>query len=184
MTQYEGLSITFAAIAVVVNIVLFLVFFLQLRALKTQVRLSEEATERDHARRRQQATVDFYMTTLEKRTELRHTLPYDRNADAIREYVTALKDESETEALYVTDYLTMFEMLAGGVNMGIYDLEVIDRLAGSRLRAIYNNYLPWIDQRRRMFDSPSLYCELESLSRSLEARRATKFSESRAQLPS
>lgn len=76
---------------VVVNLALFVVFALQLRQLRKQVEKSEEPMEhakdamaQDHNRRRKQATIEFYATTLEKKAELRTLLPYDRDAKAIR----------------------------------------------------------------------------------------------------
>lgn len=171
MTQFETLSVVIGAAGVVINLILFIMFALQLRALRRQIAVAEEATRLDHDRRRKQATLDFYTATLEKRAALRDLLPYDRDADAIRDLIRDIKSEDDGRGKEITNYLSLFEGLAAGVNSGVYDLDTIERVAGGRIRAIAHNYKSWIDSRRAMFDNPNLYEELDHLAGQLEARR-------------
>jgi hypothetical protein len=107
-----------------------LVFALQLRALRLQVRQAAQATDSDHRRRRVPATIEFYATTLEKRDQLRKLLPYDRDADAIRDLLARASKETDEVGKPVTEYLSLFELLATGVNTDVFDLDTIERVAG------------------------------------------------------
>jgi hypothetical protein len=160
-----------ATVGVAVNVVLFVVFALQLVALRRQVQQSKDATNLDHARRRAQATIEFYQSTLEKRKALRAVLPYDGDAAAVAELIErALHESGERES--VTEYLGLFELLAMGTNTGVFDIAVLERMAGTRVRALTQNYMPWISARRAQLEHPKLYSELVALSLHLEARRA------------
>lgn len=47
-----------------INLLLFVIFALQLRALRRQIKLSAANAKFDHDRERQQATIDCYRSTL------------------------------------------------------------------------------------------------------------------------
>ncbi|MGH8910689.1 MAG: DUF4760 domain-containing protein [Egibacteraceae bacterium] len=175
MTAYEQWSLIIGAVGVGINLILFAFFVLQLRVLRQQVDQARKATELDHQRRKAQATIEFYATTLEKRSQLRATLPYDRDADAIRILLERANDETNEVEKPVMEYLGLFELLATGVNTDVFDLATMERIAGGGIRAMAANYKPWIDHRRRKFDSPLLYVELEELAAVLEKRRAARI---------
>jgi hypothetical protein len=48
----------------------------------------------------------------------------------------------------IASYLNYYEALATGVYLGIYDIETIDYLAGPRITKLFDNYRPWIIDRR------------------------------------
>ncbi len=59
--------------------------------------------------------------------------------------------------------LNFYESLARGVHQKIYDEEVIKvGRKGAMVRA-YRAFLPYIEQRRRANNSPTAWCELESI---------------------
>lgn len=168
MTQFERLSIAAAFAAVITNLVLFVVFWLQLRQLKRQVQLAEAESALDHRQRRAQATIDYYRTTLEKRSELRSKLPHDSDAEGIRNLINTRLGHDGVIDSAVADYLAMFELLAAGVNTDVLELSVIDRLANRRIRDIAANYGPWIEHRRVELGHPRLCLELTSLATKLQ----------------
>jgi hypothetical protein len=97
-----------------------------------------------------------------------------------RQPTVIIAKETDEVGKPVTEYLSLFELLATGVNTDVFDLGTIERVAGGRVRSIAKNYRPWIDQRRRQFDSPLLYEEIEQLGETLEDRHAIRIEEARA----
>jgi len=165
MTSFERASLVAAFAGVFVALIAFVV---ELGLLRRQIAQATTSTKLDHARRRMQATIEFYETTLSKRAELRAYLPYDRDAAAVAALLARASHEDDEPGKAITEYLGLFELLAAGVRTGVFDHGVIARIAGSRIRAIAANYGPWIEARRRLHGNPALYQEIEWLARSLE----------------
>jgi hypothetical protein len=169
MSTFELVSTIVAITALAINFALFLTVILQLRALRQQIKSADSATKADHARRKKQATIEFYAATLEKRSALRSTLPSDRDGEAIAQFLIDAA-ESKRRARDISEYLGLFELLASGVNTGVFDRKVIARMAGGRIRAMVENYRPWIERQRTLLDAPLLYVELEALAEFLTRR--------------
>ena len=165
MTSFERTSLVAAFAGVLVTLVAFVV---ELGLLRRQVAQATTSTKLDHERRRKQATIEFYETTLNKRTELRAHLPYDRDAQAVAGLLASVSHEDDDAGKAITEYLSLFELLAAGVRSGVFDHDVIQRIAGSRIRAIATNYRPWIEARRQLYSNPALYQEIEWLAQSFE----------------
>ncbi len=142
MSAFERLSIVVAVSGLAINLVAFVGLIWQVRILVRQLRQDREATDRDHDRRQRQATLDFYAVTLDKMAELRSTLPYDRDEAGIREMLSRVTGEDDEIGKAITEYLSLFELLATGVRTGVFDLPVLNRAAGGRIRAIASNYRP------------------------------------------
>jgi len=156
-------------LGVAVNSVLFIVFYQQLRTLRRQVQQAEAATNRDHVRRRQQSTMEFLAATWEKRAVLREHVPYDLDAGAIADFIKRT-DTSARERKLAVDYLSIWELLATGVNMEVFDVDIVERMAGVPIREISRNYSSFIEDRRRRFNAPNMYAEVTTLASVLEGR--------------
>ena len=178
VSLFEGLSLAAAFSGVVVSVIAFGVLIWQVRLLARQLGQARDATDRDHERRQKQATIDFYAVTLDKMAELRNTLPYDRDLAGIQDMLSRVNGEDDEVGKAVTEYLSLFELLATGVRTGVFDLSVLERAAGSRIRAIASHYRPWIKQRRELFDNPHLYEELEQLAKEVEDQRKLRLHQS------
>jgi hypothetical protein len=165
MTSFERASLVAAFAGVLVALVAFVV---ELRLLRRQVAQATKSTKLDHERRRMQATIEFYETTLNKRAELRAYLPYDRDAPAVAALIARVLHEDDQAGKAITEYLSLFELLAAGVRTGVFDHDVIKRIAGGRIVAITANYRPWIEARRKLYRNPALYQEIEWLAQSFE----------------
>ena len=150
MTQFEQWTLVSAFAGLLVNVILLLAAVWQLRALGKQVGHASTATNQDHERRRKQATIDFYASTLQKRSEFRTILPYDRDSASILNLLEQANSENNQLGKAITEYLNLFELLATGVRTDVFDFSVIERAAGGRIVAIARNYRPWIEQRRSL----------------------------------
>jgi hypothetical protein len=178
VTRIESLSLLAAFSGVFVNVVAFGLLIWQLRILARQLGQARDATALDHDRRQKQATIDFYAVTLDKMAELRAVLPYDRDEAGVQDMLSRVKGEDDQVGKAITEYLSLFELLATGVRTGVFDLSVLERAAGGRIRAIASHYRPWIQQRRELFDNPHLYEELEQLASEIRHHRVLRLQRS------
>lgn len=121
-----------------------------------EVRRVRQETSRESIRRAREATLSYYASTLENRNDLRAKLPN----------VGIVLDSAEKRRP-VARYLAYWELLAAGVNVGIYDFDTVKLIAGSRIQQVWNNWNTYIQERRAATENTNLYCELETLVRRL-----------------
>ncbi len=125
---------------------------------------------REGRRRRREATLHAYMSTIDRREQYKTLLPSDRREEIIRRRI----EESQTDDAVdraIRDYMNFHEMVATGVNMGVLDIAVISRFGGDSLVHAWNHYLPWIMRQRTELETPSLSCEFEKLAADVAKRR-------------
>ena len=167
MTTFESWSVGVGMAAVAVNLILFAVVALQLRALRRQVELSERIERGAEARARRQATVEFYAATHARRIRFMRLFE-DRGLMTADEVCDAAKTDIEVRHQLI-DYLNYYEFLAVGVRTETYDYETVRRLASSRIMRIAVGYQPYIQWSRQTQDRPQLFIELERLSDQLRS---------------
>src|SRR5262249_13445648 len=139
---------------------------------RRQFQHAQKANQTEIIRQKRQSTIDFYMMTIEQRTEWKTILPDDWDEAAIHKFIdAAYKSEENATLRHISDYLGYFETLAVAVSAEIYDLEILDSLAGSRIQSLAKNYEPYFTQVRRLTGRPSLFVELESLGKKLQEIR-------------
>lgn len=170
VNEYEIWSVVLTGAGFALNVVLFVVLVIQLSALRAQIKDARNATALDHARRKKQATIDFYIMTTERRSELAHLLPYDRDFEGIARHIAKIGQANTRVVRATAEYLDLFETLATGVRTDVFDLEVIEGIATGQIRDMAKAYQPWIAQRRKHVGSETLYAELTALARALESR--------------
>lgn len=129
--------------------------FLQLRQVANRANI-------DYSRQKKQATIDFYVQTLEARSKFGSELPPDRKASEIKAFLLRFANE-ESVAEAVSGYLGYWELLAGAANEGIIDKDVVALIARTRIISIADNYGEYIARERKRIHVPGLYEELTSL---------------------
>jgi hypothetical protein len=132
----------------------------------------QKVTEAEVMRSKRQATIEFYMATVQQIGEWRAVLPDDWNKTAINDFVKRAYDSTDSEKLHhLARYLGFFEALAATVLANIYDLAVLDSIAGSRIINIAENYRPFFERRRIEVGADSAYRKLEWLGNRLRDLR-------------
>lgn len=63
----------------------------------------------------------------------------------------------------VWNYLNDLEFICTGVNIGIYDLDTLDRLFGDVIIKTFNQFISYVEERRKQGDSLIIYVELEQV---------------------
>jgi hypothetical protein len=159
----NGIGLAFVAIQVVLA--------------RQQIRRNQELSVRETTRIKRQATIDFYMSTLQRVSEWRTILPNDWDKSEIDRYINKVYGRrGEDQRKILASYLSHFEALAVAVNSGIYDLEVMDAVAGTRIMHISQNYRPFFVRRRKEVAADSAYRYLEWLGDEIRETRKRRGS--------
>lgn len=166
MSEFEKVTVWTAIASVAVNFVLFGMVVLQLW-------ISRRVTRGDNARRKKQATIDFWSVTLDRRLKLADKLPLDTDLAGIAEFVATLGQADSGKLRALTEFLGLYELLAVGINTEVLDLELFARIAGPRITSVAEGYGEWIRERRTLVNHPLLYDELTTLSGTLTKRIAS-----------
>ena len=97
----------------------------------------------------------------------RHGLRKERKLDTLKMLSIIRKEYFNTRELDEKNklkYLNELEYFATGVNEKIYDIQIVKKMCGSRLKRQYNNWAAaFIKKRREKFGNNSAYCEYEKM---------------------
>ena len=166
------MTIMIAATGVVINAVALGFVGIQVILARRQLSYLQETTETEVVRRKRQSTIDFYMATIEHIGDLRVRLPNDWEGGEIAAFISRAFQKGAREDIFaIARYLSYFEAVAVGVTMDVYDLKVINELAGSRILALANNYVPFFERRREEVGSNTPYENLQTLGSTLARLR-------------
>ena len=141
---------------------------------RQQLRHNLAQSVEEAKRIKRQATIEFYMATMAKVNEWRSILPgdWDRpRIDAFTREVYGRKGAGKM--LILATYLAYFEALAVAVRGNVYDLAVLDAIAGSRILNICQNYQVFFERRRKEVGSDLAYHNLEWLGREIQRVRTS-----------
>lgn len=123
---------------------------------------------KDHERRRKQATIEYFDNlTLQL---------YEKEAIFNEKYNEleidiAILDTNVELHKKATEVLSAFERLCVGVNTGIFDFDILDRMAGSYLISTYTRFRPYIDKKHGDISQASAYVEFESVVNKIKSKR-------------
>lgn len=140
-----------------------------------QIHIAAKTLRDDHARRRSQATLDYIIHDLrphwgEKLRDL--TTAFYNLAPMPPEALAAIQSDADLRR-GTKRLLASIEHMALGVNVGVFDLAVLDRSSGVFLIRIYKQFLPYIRQAQATL--PTAYVEFDSMIKALCLRRSTPF---------
>jgi hypothetical protein len=168
----DSSSIIIGTVGILANGIGLIFVASQVRLARRQFRLSQEAQRADIIRRKRQSTVDFYMQTIDLRSKWKSVLPDDWEELEVHKFIhSAFKASNGDKLQYINDYLSYFETLAVATGADVYDLEMLDSIAGTRITSIAENYKPFFQLIRNRTGKLSLYVELESLGEKLRVIR-------------
>jgi hypothetical protein len=129
-----------------------------------QLRTMIKNSKADHERRKKQATIEFYNHTGNERNNL------------LDQIINVCKVEEGSDMLNtIKGYLANMERLAVGINTGIYDITVFDRMAGNFTIRTYDRLREIIDSRRKVGCAPYLFSDFEKLVLDLKKLRNERF---------
>lgn len=153
MTPYETIALI---LGVITLFVLWLQLFVIYRTFKA-----------DHERRKKQSTIEYvnevrkiYLPIAKKITN-----KFGENR------IINVDDIEEEDISDIRECLSTVEHLASGVNIGIFDLKIIERMSGSYFIDMIDKFRPYIKDVRAKKANRRLYVELETMCRDIEKMR-------------
>lgn len=161
-------------ITTAVNIAALVFIGCQVLLARRALREGAEAQQQEWVRRRKQATIELEVSTARYRESLKAVLPWnDRDP---KEVAAFLKDAAGDRARLgsVREYLNHLEDLAVGIKEGVFDLDTVSMLEGSRIIDTVASYSPYIEGVRRELGRPALYLDIEELAQMLKVQRRGK----------
>jgi hypothetical protein len=171
VNAYEWSSSIISAIAATINLGALVFVGMQVRNAASESRRAAEYQEAEGQRQRKRDTINAVIATSQQRDKLKTALPWnDRDAVEVADFLRQVEQDQDRRAA-VRAFLDYLEMIAAGVNDGVFDVETVSRTFGGRIVAVASNYAPYIELRRRELNSPSLYIELESVAASIREYR-------------
>jgi len=139
-----------------------------------QLLLMKKKFKADHERRKKQATIEFFYLFYKDLSEILKsinkifpTVNYVIKVDDIK------NDSSITEM--IKEYLRRITIFGVGVNTGIYDINVLDRIAETNIINSYNRFKEIIKWRRDIRNDPTLFADFDKLVSGLEETRKKRF---------
>jgi hypothetical protein len=139
-----------------------------------QLRLMKKGIYADHERRKKQATLEYCQEFNEKCNEFFEQIDENEN---LRGKVLNVCDVETNGKMQnaIRQYLSLMEKLAIGVNVGIYDLAVFDKIVGHKTVRRFERIKEAIDFFRKDNDNPYLYTEIQKLVSEIEKLRKQRF---------
>jgi hypothetical protein len=134
------------------------------RALKE----TSKAQQDEWDRQCKKASIDVSVSTARYREELKSFLPWnDRDSEEVAVFLKALNGD-HAKLGPVRQYLNHLEDIAVGVKQGVFHIETISMLQGTRIIDTVTNYGPYIRSVREELRRPGIYMYLEELAELLK----------------
>lgn len=87
-------------------------------------------------------------------------VPYEHDSDVLATFVDECINKPHGQAdLALRRYLSLFEALGAAVNEGVFDLAVMQRIDGPRIKALSEGLVPYIEHRARETGNRDIYGE-------------------------
>ncbi|MFJ5260931.1 DUF4760 domain-containing protein [Streptomyces sp. NPDC088387] len=165
MTSYEHWSLLAAFGSLAMGVIAF-------GAVAWQLMMLSRSTERDHDRRRKQATMEYLTANMDRRKVLFDDgIPYERDHAAIEALIGRSLSGDAAATKLITSYLTTYNFLGVGAQSDAFDRQVIDEAWGGLIISVWNNYRPWAEAQRLLHGEPRLWTNLQWLASQMTPRR-------------
>ena len=162
MELLQNISIILANVAVIAATVIGVLQFIRFT----------RATKADHERRKKQATIEFY-NEIDKEAFLLESMMIEKGIIGHVPIATINEDVNFKEA--VLRYMNLFERFSVGINTGVYDIYVFDRMMGRKVIYRFNSLRAYIEQRRSELNYQYLYNDFEKMIEYLKEVRKERF---------
>jgi len=130
------------------------------------IRLVEKTFKADHERRKKQATIE-YVGQILREARFKIDAHYRSNKSLTDEQVSTLIANPADSAEW-RNAIGVFEHLAVGINAGVYDKDILYRMAGGYITTLFTFVEPYIKAARKQY--PRAYCEFQELAREFKKR--------------
>lgn len=131
--------------------------------------LQIEATQKDHDRRKKQSTIEYLNSISPIYRDLKNAILKEFGDEYItKDNIEKIMVDKEKRQM-VRDYLNGIENMCVGVNTGVFDIDLMYRLIGSRVIKTYRNFHLYIKSIQDK--NPTVYSELVHIAQEFEKRK-------------
>lgn len=123
---------------------------------------------KDHDRRRKQATIEYFDNLTLQLYE--KEAMFNEKYNELEVDIAMLDTNAEMHKVAI-EVLSAFERLCVGINTGIFDFDILDRMAGSYLINIYTRFSPYIEKKHGDASQASAYVEFENVVNKIKEKR-------------
>ena len=138
-------------IAIIVGVVIAL----------NQLKLSRKIAEKDLERRKKEATISFTHDIITQSNEMKKIITQAFEEDTINILDERYVNNREVQNC-VTRYLNLMERLSVGINTGVYDFYIFNRICGTQTLRTWNQLKNVVEERRRKYGQHA-YIDFESV---------------------
>jgi hypothetical protein len=135
-------------------------------ALLIQLRVAILAIKADHERRRKQATIE-YVAVIWRDTRLKLEAEYGFD-QLTQDQMSQIRADHKKEA-EVRHHLGVLEHMATGLHTGVYDKDLLYRMAATFVIQTYRRLKPYIEHMQK--DFPTAYIEFARLAEEFDKRK-------------
>jgi hypothetical protein len=161
-------------ITAVINVAALLFVGAQVLLARRALKETGEAQQREWVRRRKQVTIEAVVSTAHYRESLKSVLPWnDRDPQEVAAFLKQAAGD-HAKLAPVREYLNHLTDLAVGIKQGVFDLETVSMLEGSRIIGTAESYSHYIADIRRELNNPWTYEDIEELAEMLREQRNGK----------
>lgn len=129
---------------------------------------------KDHSRRKKQATIEYFekmtLAIYDKESRFSDILA----TKSIKEISKSTLQANPSLLKDAVEILSSFERLSVGINTGVFDFDILHRMAGSYLEYIYGRFKKYIDETRENKKHVSSYIEFEAVVNRISQLRKNK----------
>jgi len=139
-----------------------------LSVISLQLFVLNKTFKADHERRKKQSTVEYINKIRRYYREVTNKLIDEFGDNAIN-----LDQINATVRNDIKELLSVLEHMSTGVNTGVYDFEILNRMSGSFLVSRYHQLYPYISHAQRK--NPTFYIEFDRLCKIIENKKKAKY---------
>ncbi len=125
---------------------------------------------RNNRREKIKSTLDYYEQINQQLKVEKKVIKEKYGEEINRELAIKIHDEKQ-DVSSINRILNLYERIALGINLGIYDIHALNRASGKLLVNNYMRFKPYIEYRRELMRSPNAWLEFENLYRKLNEIR-------------
>ena len=116
----------------------------------------------DHERRRKQSTIEYMnqIRDIYRSVDRKLTEKYGKKS-------LNPEDVEKADMADLREFLSVLEHLSVGVNTGVYDVNLVNRMSGTFLLHTHDRVRPYINHARKERDSKTLYQEFGAMCRKI-----------------
>jgi hypothetical protein len=147
-----------------------LIQILLLAAVVAQLVFNRRAMLADHERRKKQATFEYVNAVAERfRSALNE---FDSKHGPKK--VVDISDYDEEDRLMVKAFLNEIEYICAGVNAGVFDLDILNKMMGTSLKSRHHRFNQYIENARK--DRATVFIEYSEVVRKLSLMEPVSYS--------